>query len=112
MQEWAKTFYKSKKWQKCRESYIKMRMAIDGGLCEVCGIEQGYIVHHIEPLTEKNISNSLVSLNHANLRYECKGCHDREKGHYLDGKDGLKKPLLCIFDRETGQPIADLRRNV
>jgi hypothetical protein len=109
MQEWAKTFYRSKAWQSCRESYIQERMHIDGGICEVCKREQGYIVHHIEALTKENISNPLISLNHENLRYECKECHDREKGHYMDGKESQRKSLLCIFDRETGQPIKDLR---
>jgi len=112
MRDWAKTFYKSKAWQRCRESYIKSRMQADGGVCEVCGMEQGYIVHHIEPLTEKNISNPFISLNHANLRYECKDCHDHEKGHYLDGKGNRQKSLICTFDRETGQPLSDLRKGL
>lgn len=112
MRDWAKPFYNSKAWKKCRESYIKKRMQIDGGICEVCGIEQGYIVHHIQPLTEQNVSNPFICLNHDNLRYECKQCHDREEGHYLDGKGMRQKGLVCLFDRETGQIVKDLRKGL
>ena len=107
VKDWAKSFYTSKKWCACRASYISTRMATDGGLCEVCGREQGYIVHHIVPLNETNISDPLIALNHENLRYECKQCHDDEEGHYLDAK-GVKR-LVCMFD-ENGQPKVDLRR--
>lgn len=107
MKEYAKKFYMSKAWQACRRAYIAKRMGVDGGVCQVCGREQGYIVHHIVPLTEQNINNPNVSLNHNNLRFECKACHDEEEGHYLDGK-GVKR-LTCTFD-ENGQPAADLRR--
>lgn len=106
MKDFAKEFYQSKKWKACRASYIAKRMQVDGGVCEVCGQEQGYIVHHIVLLTKENISNPMISLNHAYLRYECKGCHDREEGHYLDAK-GVKR-LTCIFG-EDGQPKIDLR---
>lgn len=107
MKDWAKSFYQSKQWYRCRASYIAMRMATDGGLCEVCGKEQGYIVHHIRPLTEQNIGDPNISLNHDNLRFECKQCHDEEEGHYYDAK-GVKR-LICLFD-ENGQPAVDLRR--
>ena len=70
-------------------------------------MEQGYIVHHIVALTEKNIGDPRISLNHNNLRYECKLCHDDEEEHFSDGK-GIKR-LLCVFG-EDGQPKTDLRR--
>ena len=100
-QEWAKWFYKGKAWQRCRWSYIQSRMMIDGGKCEVCKDRQGYIVHHIEGLTRTNINDPEVSLNHENLSYECKLCHDMNDGH------GLNKALkpLCTFD-SNGQPIS------
>jgi len=109
MKDFAKSFYQSKAWKKCRQAYISKRMGIDGGLCEVCGVEQGYIVHHVIPLTEENINNPVITLNHLNLKYECKQCHDEEEGHYLDGK-GIKRPL-CLFDEE-GNIKADLRRGL
>ena len=100
-QDFAKAFYKSKKWIKCRESYIQYRMNVDGGLCEECQENPGYIVHHEIILTPENISNPDVSLNHDYLEYVCKDCHDLFEGHGLN--KGIKP--LCIFDK-TGQPIS------
>lgn len=102
--EWAKSFYKSKAWECCRASYISSRINIDGGLCEECHREQGYIVHHIIELTESNISNPEVSLNHNNLKYVCKACHDRYEGHFVKKSN---KKMKAAFDK-YGQPI-DLR---
>ena len=76
--EFAKKFYRSKAWKKCRESYIAKRKAIDGGVCERCKDNIGYIVHHKEELTIYNINDSSVTLNHDNLEYVCKKCHDNE----------------------------------
>lgn len=39
--DFAKQFYKSKQWQKCRASYILKRQGIDGGMCETCHQEPG-----------------------------------------------------------------------
>lgn len=71
--EFAKAFYNSKQWNKCRASYIKSVF----GLCERCG-KPGYIVHHIKQLTLMNINNPDVSLNHENLEYLCLDCHNEE----------------------------------
>ena len=81
---WAKTFYNSDKWFSCRASFIAERVAIDGGMCQRCKNNLGYIVHHTTILTEQNIKNPDVSLNHSKLEYLCKDCHDKEKGHFLD----------------------------
>ena len=93
--EWAKSFYNSKAWQRCRESYINNRRMIDGGLCEECGERLGYIVHHTVMLTPENINDPTIPLNPDTLRWECKPCHDREEGHYIRKKN--KKNFL---DRE------------
>lgn len=98
--EFAKAFYNSKAWQKCRASYIAERVMIDGGLCETCHEKPGYIVHHRIPLTPENISTPEVSLNHCNLKYDCKECHDEEEAHAFVKRT---KPL-CIFD-QNGQPV-------
>ena len=100
MKAFAKKFYKSDKWLKCREAYIKHRIAIDGGMCEVCKDNLGYIVHHKVPLTPENIDNPNITLNFKYLQYDCKKCHDREDVHPII-KD---KQLNCEFD-ENGNPI-------
>lgn len=100
-QEWAKSFYRSKKWAKCRNAYIGYRTMVDGGLCEECRDKPGYIVHHKVILTQDNISDPEVALNSWNLEYVCKDCHDKFEGHGFNrtGK------LLCRFDAD-GQPIS------
>lgn len=99
--EYAKAFYNSKEWQKCRRSYIAKRVATDGGLCEVCGERVGYMVHHIMTLTPDNINDPNITLNHEMLRLECKACHDREEGHFKEHTKQSK--LNCFFDSE-GNP--------
>lgn len=98
--EWAKPFYKSTKWKKCRDSYIAERIAIDGGMCETCKQNLGYIVHHKILLTPDNINDPDIALNHDCLEYDCKECHDQFDGHGV----GKKTKLLCEFD-SNGQPI-------
>jgi 5-methylcytosine-specific restriction protein A len=75
---WAIKFYNSKKWKKCRESYIQTV----GGLCERCFLSglynPGEIVHHTIALSPQNIDNPHVTLNHENLEYLCQDCHNAE----------------------------------
>ena len=80
--EYTNGFYSSKAWKECRQSFINSRMLIDGGMCQCCKLELGYIVHHINKITINNIDNNEVTLNHNNLMYVCKDCHD--KIHYED----------------------------
>jgi len=78
MKDYAKRFYKSKEWQKCRAAYI----ASVGGLCERCRnrgiIKPGYIVHHREYIDPENISDPNILLSFRNLEYLCMDCHNRE----------------------------------
>lgn len=93
--EFAKTFYNSKQWRRCREAYIAMRRSIDGGMCESCHETTGYIVHHKIELTPDNITNPDISLNFDNLKYDCHICHNKE------GKENKIKNLVnyCFDDR-------------
>ena len=75
MQDYAKTFYKSKAWQACRESYLKQKH----GLCEQC-IKRGIYtpadtVHHVRHITPDNITDPSVTLNPENLMALCRDCH-------------------------------------
>lgn len=83
---WAKAFYSSKAWERCRAGYISERILTDGGLCEMCGEELGYIVHHVKELTPQNIDDPNVSLNYSNLQYVCKKCHDKEHGLFCESE--------------------------
>lgn len=75
MKEFAKNFYKSAAWKKCRAGYAKAA----GGLCERClerGLcEPGEIVHHKTELTPDNIHNPAVTLSWDNLELVCRNCH-------------------------------------
>lgn len=75
-----KEFYKSKAWRLARSGYISYRMALDGGLCEVCRAEPGKIVHHYRIwLNDDNCNEPKISLAWSNFRYECQTCHNQEK---------------------------------
>lgn len=110
VKDFAKKFYKSKQWQKCRQSYIQDRILIDGGLCQRCKDKTGYIVHHINHITPQTINNPDVTLNHNNLEYLCKECHDLEPAHWKDKK--FKARTLCMFDDKGNaiEPRVDRRK--
>lgn len=97
-QEFAKVFYNSTAWKRCRSSYIAQRQAMDGGVCETCHEQPGYIVHHKIWLTAENISNADISLNHEHLRYDCLVCHNKES-------EEEKKVERYMFD-EMGQLVS------
>ena len=74
-----KQFYKTKAWQRARWAFIQERLAVDGGLCQVCGEEPGLIVHHKIWLDDENCNDPEVSLNLVNFLYECQTCHNKER---------------------------------
>jgi 5-methylcytosine-specific restriction protein A len=85
MKPFAKKFYKSKAWRKCRESYIPKVF----GICEHCG-DPGYILDHIEEITPENINDPEITLNHENLQYLCLACHNRKTfGKYGSTRDDV-----------------------
>jgi 5-methylcytosine-specific restriction protein A len=85
-QEFAKAFYNSTAWKKCRASYI----ASVYHQCERCANGTiGYIVHHKILLTQHNIDDPTVTLNHDNLEYLCQDCHNREHNSGQTVANGL-----------------------
>ena len=96
----AKSFYKSSAWARCRQAYINNRLLFDGGLCEECKKQLGYIVHHTIILNVNNVNNPDISLNHKYLKLVCKECHDKYDGH---GVVKQSKQRL-VFDK-VGQPL-------
>lgn len=104
--EWAKPFYNSTAWKEARAAYIKLRITIDGGLCETCGKKHGYIVHHKIPLTEENICDPEITLNFENFKYDCKECHDNE-----DENHGVNRKKECYCEFINGIPIPKGKRD-
>jgi hypothetical protein len=75
-----KQFYKSQAWRRSRQAYIDKRLAIDGGICELCHEEPGLIVHHYKVwLDDVNCNDPTISLNEDNFQYVCQTCHNKEK---------------------------------
>lgn len=93
-QEFAKKFYASVAWKKCRDGYFKFKY----GLCERCS-NLGKIVHHKIVLTQANIDNPDITLNWDNLELVCKDCHNRE---HLEKYSPLRHDVM--FD-EHGQLV-------
>jgi 5-methylcytosine-specific restriction enzyme A len=71
--EFAKSFYRSSAWRKCRQSYFNSQH----GLCERCE-QPGLIVHHKIYISPDNINDVSVTLNHENLELLCQDCHNKE----------------------------------
>lgn len=89
---WAKRFYGSPGWKKCRAGFAKSRAY----LCERC-LARGLIVpgtevHHKIPITPDNINDDRITLNWDNLVLLCAACHDAEHtthgGRFQIGADG------------------------
>lgn len=94
--EFAKAFYKSKAWLKCREAYIADRILIDGGICEICREKPGEELHHDKEIEVTNIDNYDITLNPNNLKWVCKDCHFAvHKQRIMEGFERKKiKPVL------------------
>ena len=84
MKEYARRFYTSKTWKRCRKEYLKSVSY----LCERCyakGIlNPAKVVHHKRYITPDNIGDPDVTLNHNNLEALCWKCHDEEHAHTYD----------------------------
>lgn len=77
-------FYKSKLWQKTRESYLSKVLY----QCERCS-NPASIVHHKHYIDESNITDINILLKEDNLEALCIDCHNKE--HFLKSrtKNGL-----------------------
>lgn len=92
MKEFAKAFYKSKQWQRCRDGFLKSKLY----MCERCKINAATIVHHKIYLTPANIDDANISLNWDNLEALCQDCHNKEhfanSGSYTVNPNGEITP--------------------
>lgn len=85
-QEYAKAFYHSAAWIKCRNAYMASRNYICercGGLAEIC--------HHRAYITPQNINDPSVTLSWDNLEAVCRTCHQHE--HFAEAEvcvEGLR----------------------
>lgn len=106
MREFAKAFYHSKEWLKCRAAYIAQRRAIDGGMCESCHEKPGYIVHHKIELTPENIHDPYIALSFSNLKYDCHECHNAEHEFGFRNTNAADVPgRVALTFGADGQPV-------
>lgn len=118
----AKKFYASDAWHRCRDGYIAERVKIDGGMCEMCHRVPGEEVHHVKMLTPGNIQDPEISLNWDNLMYLCRDCHFKvhrelilkgfeqksrqhilnDRGFYFDRDGRLKRMKVSIIYGSPG----------
>ena len=90
MKPYAESFYKSKAWARCRNTYMKSV----GYLCEKCMEEGKFVpaeeVHHKIFITPQNINDPSITLNRNNLIALCREhhrqAHSRQDRRYsVDG---------------------------
>lgn len=83
--DFAKKFYNSKQWIKCREAFKESKFHI----CNRCG-EPGEEVHHKIYLTPENINDPEITLSWDNLELLCQSCHSKEHNEkYSPVREGL-----------------------
>lgn len=73
MKEYAKSFYTSPAWKKCRLGYMQSKNFI----CERCG-GTAHIVHHKKHINPQNIHDTSITLSWSNLEALCQDCHNKE----------------------------------
>lgn len=106
----AEDFYKSKAWRSARSAYIKFRVSVDGGMCEVCGERLGYIVHHKEWLTEDNIDDPDIALNPDNFSYECLKCHNKENPDNTKPKSSKRYEFTALGELMPLPPVPNKKK--
>lgn len=87
------SFYRSKRWQRCREAYA----ASVGYLCERCAgqgiIREGEIVHHVIHLNPDNVLDPEIALGFDNLMLVCRNCHAALHDE-MYGKDNKRYSII------------------
>lgn len=100
--DFAEAFYHSAQWRHCKETFISIRHAADGGMCERCHHEPGKIVHHRTHITPDNIGDPDITLNLDNLMYVCINCHNIIHGYAPD----LPDRMIRYEFAPDGSPVA------
>jgi len=81
-----KPFYDSKEWKNVRNQKM---LSVNYRCEKCCGIAEE--VHHIIEITESNLHEREITLNHRNLIALCKNCHNKVHDRFLKSK--------IIFDK-------------
>ena len=76
--DYIKSFYNSRAWKSCRESYLKSK----GYVCERCG-GLATMVHHREYISVSNHTDPNILTNFDNLEALCYECHNKEHERFI-----------------------------
>ncbi|PTL37643.1 HNH endonuclease [Alkalicoccus saliphilus] len=82
--DYAKAFYTSKEWIRCRIGFMRSKHYI----CERCG-DVASICHHKKYITPENIHDPQVTLNWDQLEALCQNCHNIEHHKSKNCVEGL-----------------------
>jgi 5-methylcytosine-specific restriction endonuclease McrA len=83
-QEYARAFYNSKAWQRCRDNFMLSKIY----QCERCG-GIAAIAHHKTHITPGNINDPAVTLSWDNLQALCTDCHNKVHGNTAATAKGI-----------------------
>ncbi|MDU9350027.1 HNH endonuclease [Staphylococcus ureilyticus] len=81
----SERFYRTRKWEKCRNGYMSSQHYI----CERCG-GLATICHHKVWLNESNVNDPMVTYNWDLLEVLCIDCHNKEHFGSRAVADGLQ----------------------
>lgn len=81
----SERFYRTRKWEKCRNGYMSSQHYI----CERCG-GLATICHHKVWLNESNVNDPMVTYNWDLLEALCTDCHNKEHFGSRAVADGLQ----------------------
>ncbi|WP_367270378.1 HNH endonuclease [uncultured Olegusella sp.] len=100
----AKRFYRSKAWDVARAAVIERQH----GLCADC-LANGELVpiaevHHIQPLTPKNITDPNITISLDNLVGLCRDCHIERHKHIGTYKGSPAHTKTRVWFDENGIP--------
>jgi len=95
-------FYQTRAWRVLSKQFKRQ----SNGLCAIClrngDVVKGEIVHHIIPLTDKNMNDPSISLNPMNLEMVCRQCHAKEHEAIYEAQSVRKKGRRYTID-ESGR---------
>lgn len=115
-QEYSKSFYDSKAWERVSKLYMNSKNYI----CERCGAP-GVICHHKTYITPNNINDINIILNSDNLECLCHSCHDLEhlpvhNVAYFDDNGNMVKARkardLAGYDKEEIEELLEKARRL
>ena len=87
--DFAKSFYNSKKWKRCRALYLSVHPYCERCLARGIVTPAEHVHHKVYIDTPEKVNDPFYSLNADNLEALCEPCHSREHNARSQVEDGL-----------------------